>query len=263
MQQHESEQPVNFSRRWWRHQPSNQTPKADRLSAQIGPYQRFASSRHITFVEDEIDHSQHRVETRGQLVRVGHLVRNSCVANLALRPHEPLRHCRRGHQKCSRNFVGLQTAQRAECQRDLRFRRERGVTTGEDQAQTIVGDFDVIAGVVIRFLDSGNQSGLGVRFKLFFDPCATPEAVDSLVLRRLNNPCPGKLRHTVGPPLIYGGDKGFLRSVLGHLEVAEVPNKGGHDPAPVGVVHCVYRSIGVWKHDLSVPPAVAGGLNVR
>ena len=54
-------------------------------------------------------------------VLLGHGIRNSRVADLALGAHQPLRHRSGGDEKCAGDLVGLEAAQRAERQRDLRF----------------------------------------------------------------------------------------------------------------------------------------------
>ena len=77
---------------------------------------------------------------------LGHGVRNAGVADLALGAHQALGHRRRRHQKRARDLVGLQAAQRAQRQRDLRLERKRRMAAGEDQAQAIVGD---LVGVVV------------------------------------------------------------------------------------------------------------------
>jgi hypothetical protein len=87
VQQHQRNQARNFAGRSWRHQHSNEPSKPDRLGAQVGPQQRPAPSRDVTFIEDEIDYGQHGVEARRQFVRIGYLVRNSRVTNLPLRAH--------------------------------------------------------------------------------------------------------------------------------------------------------------------------------
>ena len=83
-------------------------------------------------------------------LRVGHHVRDARVANLPLRPHQPLRHRRRRDEERARDLVGVEPAERAERQRDLRVERQRRVAAGEDQAKAIVRD---LAGVVVGLLD--------------------------------------------------------------------------------------------------------------
>ncbi len=118
-------------------------------------------------------------------LRLGHDIGNAGVANLALGAHQPLRHGRRGHQKRARDLVGLEAAQRAQGQRDLRLRSQRRVAAGEDQAQAVVGNF---AGVVIRLFDGADQAAGGVRFEFFLETALAPNAVDGLVAGRLDDP---------------------------------------------------------------------------
>ena len=121
-------------------QRPHEAPETDRLGAEVGPDERLAASRRIALVEDEIDHRQHGVEALGHVLRLGHGVGNAGVADLALGADQALRHRRRRHQKGARDLVGLEAAERAERQRDLRLERQRGMAAGEDQAKAIVGD---------------------------------------------------------------------------------------------------------------------------
>ncbi len=114
VQEHQGNQTSNFAGRSRRHQRSDQQSKTNRLSAQISSQERFPSGRDIAFVEDQVDYRQHRIETCGQIVCVGHLIRNSRVANFSFRSHQPLGHRRRRHQKRARDFIGLQPAQGAQ-----------------------------------------------------------------------------------------------------------------------------------------------------
>ena len=228
-----------------RHQHPHEAPKTDGLGAEIGPHERLASSRRIAFVEDEIDHGQHRSEPRGQIVPVGHRIRNARVANLAFRAHEPLRHRCRRHEKRARDLVRFEAAQRAQRQRDLRLERKRRVAASEDQPKAIVGDF---VRVVIRVLRGKARPGRGVRFKFFLEQGPAPDAVDGLVPGCLDDPCTWELRDAGGPPLVHSGRKGFLRRLFGQVEVADEPDQRGNDPAPVGAIDRVNDRVGVRGH---------------
>ena len=52
------------------------------------------------------------------------------------------------HEERAGDFVGVEAAQRAQRQRDLRFERERGMTAGEDQPEPIVGDLAVTRQII-------------------------------------------------------------------------------------------------------------------
>ena len=119
---------------------------------------------------------------------------------------------------------------------DLRLERQRRVAAGKDQPKAIVRDF---ARVVIRLLDGRDQPGRGVRFKFFLEPRPTPDAVNGLMPGRLDDPCAWELRDAGDPPLVHSGGKGFLRRLFGHIEVADEPNQGGDDPAPIGAINRV------------------------
>src|SRR5207249_6952921 len=116
-------------------------------------------------------------------------------ANLALRPHEPLRHGRGGHEERARNLVRLEAAQRAEGERDLGLERQRRMAAGEDEAKAIVGNLVR----VVRLRHRLAEAGRGVRVQLRVEPCPAPDAADSLVPGRLDDPGPREVWDTVGP----------------------------------------------------------------
>jgi hypothetical protein len=89
----------------------------------------------------------------------------------ALGAHDPLLDRRLGHEERARDFVGGETAEQAQRQRDARFGREHGMTRGEDQAQQVVAEF-----IVERF----GERILGIQLALVHFP---PEM---LVLRVLH-----------------------------------------------------------------------------
>ncbi len=94
----------------------------------------------VTFVEDEIDDPEHRVEPVGQIGTGRHLIGDLRVADLSLGSYDPLgqRRCRR--EKRSRDLLRRQAADLAKRQGDLGVRRQRRVTAGEDEAEAIVFD---------------------------------------------------------------------------------------------------------------------------
>ena len=237
VKQHEGDERRGFPRRR-RHQRPHQTAQTDGLGAEVGSHERRASSSRIPFVEDEIDHRQHRVEPRGHVAGVGHGIRDSRVANLTLCPHDPLRHRRWRDQKRACDLVGLEAAERAKRQRDLRLGGKRGVTAGEDQPETIVGD---LGRIVVGLLDGLVEPRRSVRVERFFRPRPAPDAVDRLVAGGLNDPGAWKLRDAGGPPLIHGGRKRFLRRLFSQVEVADEADQRGHDPAPIGAIHGIDR----------------------
>src|ERR1022692_2959062 len=111
------------------------------------------------------------------------------------------------------------------------------MAAGEHQAKAIIGD---LAGVVIWFFSGTDQAGGGVRFEFLLEPLSASNAVNRLVPGCLNNPCPRELGNAGGSPLVHGGGKCFLRSLFGQVEVADQPNQGGHNLAPIGAVNIFY-----------------------
>ena len=241
VQQHQRHERGGFRRRR-RHQRSHQPPQTDRLGRDVRPHERPAPRRRVAFVEDQIDHGQHRVEPRRHVVGVGHHVRDARVANFPFRPHQPLGHRRGRNEKRARDFVGLEPAQRPKRQRDLGVERQGRMAAGEDQSQPIVRD---LARVVVGFLDGPVEPRRPVCVERLGRLLPPPEAVDGLVAGRLDDPGARKLGHPRVAPLVNGGGKCFLGRLFGQIEVAQEPDERRHDPAPIRPVNGVDRGRGV------------------
>src|SRR5262249_50740026 len=98
---------------------------------------------------------------------------------------QPLGHCWDGHKKRPRDLVRFQATKRAQGQGYLGLERERRVAAGEDQPKPVVGNY---LGVIVRFLNSPDQSRVDVGLEFFLKAGAAPDAVYGLVLGRLDDP---------------------------------------------------------------------------
>jgi hypothetical protein len=73
-------------------------------------------------------------------VRLGHAERDLRIDDLPLRADQTLRDGRLSLKERVRDLRGRESRDRAQRERDLRFARERGVTTGEDELEALVGE---------------------------------------------------------------------------------------------------------------------------
>ena len=112
----------------------------DRLGAQLAPDQRLTRRRVVALVEHEVEHAQHGLEPVGQPVADGTSYADARLADLLLRPDEPLGERGLGDEEGAGDLGRRQAAEGAQGQRDRRLRRERRVAAGEDQSQLVVGD---------------------------------------------------------------------------------------------------------------------------
>src|SRR5277367_5418926 len=109
---HQRDQPMHL---WLqRCQPRQHTPQPQRIFAQRRPQPIVTGGRRVSFIEDQINHRQHRRKPRRQLLPPRHLERNALFSKRALSPHNALRHGRLRHQKRPRNFLSGQTAKQAQ-----------------------------------------------------------------------------------------------------------------------------------------------------
>src|ERR1043166_1862967 len=119
---------------------------------------------------------KHRAQSLRQFLRAWHFVRNPCLSNLCLRAHDALgERCRR-NEKCPRNLLSSQAADFAQCERNLSFRRQGGMTASEDQTESIVFDLLLIDGSFVdaRFHIERKISLCSV------EACAPAHPIDSL-----------------------------------------------------------------------------------
>jgi hypothetical protein len=214
VQQHQRQQADGFG---LRQQGDKQSAKADRLRGEVDARERFARRRRIAFVEHEIDHAQHAVEALGQLIGIGHLVRNARVANLGLRAHDTLRKRWRSAQKSLGDLLGRQSAHFAQRQRHLRVGRERRMATREDQPQAIV--FDALVGAERRIV--GNRFDHLGHVLDRVEARAPADSVDCLEASRGHEPGAGIRRHAFARPLLQSRAECVVQRFLGNVEVAE------------------------------------------
>ncbi len=74
-----------------RHQRGEQAREPDPLPAQIGPCQTRPFGRHVAFVEDQIDNSEHTCEPIGEHLGAGNLVWDPGIADLPFCSDQALR----------------------------------------------------------------------------------------------------------------------------------------------------------------------------
>jgi hypothetical protein len=133
-QQREQSQRLGFVR----HQLGDDRSEADRFGAEGAAHVGVAGAGRVPLVEDEVDDVEHGLEALGQRFVARHAEGDLGHADLRLGPRQPLRHRGLRHKKRMRNLGGREAAEQPECQRDLRFTRERGMAAGEDQPQPLV-----------------------------------------------------------------------------------------------------------------------------
>jgi hypothetical protein len=101
---------------------------------------RQPDRRGHALVEDQVkDGEESRKPVRQQVVG-RHADRDAGCADLPLRPYQPLRDRRLGHQKRPPDLRGGQAAEHAQGQCDLGVERERGVAAREHQAEPLIDD---------------------------------------------------------------------------------------------------------------------------
>ena len=178
-------------------------------------------------------------------------VRDTGVADLPLRPDEPLRHRGLRDQERSRDLRRTQPAQCPQRQRDPRLQRQGGVAAGEHEPQPVVRH---VAGVV----------GLEPR-----QPPLQLGGADSFRGAASRGPCCGQswsARHRACPvrrpaasARSAAGER-LLRALLGQLPVTGQADQRGDDPTPLGPVDSARTSHNLRRHSI---PALSPSSRIR
>jgi hypothetical protein len=180
----------------------------------------------VALVEDQVDDGENGVEAFAQQVNRRHSERNRRCSDLSLGSHQPLRHRALRYQEGTGDLVGAEPAEGAQGERNLRLARERRVTAGEDELQTLIRKRRALHRHLSR-IARDEQAELGRE---------GPVAADAV-----RRPVPGR-RHQPGArvaggavawPSVGGQRERLLRGFLGEVEVAEEADQGGQDAAPL------------------------------
>src|SRR5579859_4599469 len=147
--------------------------------------------------------------------------RDARVADLPLRPYEPLCERRLGDEERACDLRRRQSAEQVERERDLRIRGERGMAAREDQLEPLVGQRCLL--VVRELLRTGEQ------LRLERERSLTPDAVDRTVPRRRDEPAGGVGGNAALRPAFDRDRQRVLKCVLGEVEVAEDADQGGEN----------------------------------
>ena len=219
----------------------------------------LAAAGGIALVEHQVDHAQHAIEARGELVRLGNFIGDAGVADLRLGANDALGECGGGGQERAGDFLRGEATNLAQGQRDACLIRKARMAAGEDQAQAIVLDRLLLVLAWARigdlldcfsvFVDAG-EAGLAAK------------AVDCLEPANGNEPRDRIGRHAVARPLFGGCDEGVVFGFLGAFEAAEEPNEGCEDASSVAAVDSLEQGDALLAH-LSFAPAKAASCAAR
>ena len=235
VEEHQRQQPEDLG--LVGHQRREDPGQADRLrrTARAGP--AVAGRRVVALVEDEVEHPQHAVEPLGQGVVRRDAVRDPRVADLALRPDEPLGERRLGHEEGPGDLGRREPAERPQRQRHPRVHRQGRVAAREDQPQPVVCD-RAHAGLpfdgrvrVDRFELRLDRRVALEQLLLLGEPPPAPQPVDRPVAGRGRDPRAGVVGHAARGPRLQRGDERVLDRLLGEVEVAEDADQRRDRPA--------------------------------
>ncbi len=96
-------------------------PEPQRIFAERRPHPVVTGGRRVAFVENEVDDTEHRRQTRGKLDPAGNLERHALFRKSSLGPDHALGDGCLRHEEGSGNLLGLQTSDQTKRERDLRL----------------------------------------------------------------------------------------------------------------------------------------------
>jgi hypothetical protein len=229
------------------HQLRQRAPEPDRLRRQV-------AAAAPALVEDQVHDGQSGGEPVREQMRRRHAERDAGRLDLALGPHEPLRHRRLRNEEGARDLRRGQAAERAQRERHLGIRGQRRVAAGEDELEALVGE----GRLVHRVLHGLRNVELA---RLLGQHALAPQAVDRPVARRGDQPRPRVGRRTVARPALRGRGERVLRGLLGEVEVAEEADQRGQDATPLVAEDVVELGHHSWVGRISTaPPSRAAGM---
>lgn len=217
MQQHHRQQPVNLG--VVGKQVGEGPSQPDRFGGQ------FVAAP-VALVEDQVHDGEHGVETLAEQVLRRYAEGDPRRFDLALGPHQPLRHRWLRHQERPGDLGGGQPAQGAKGERNLRLEAERRVTAGEDELEALVGKRRRGHWRLIRH-------GCGEQAELRGENPVPANAVGGPIPSRPHQPGARVAGNPAVPPAIGGYGERLLGGLLGEVEVAEEADQGGQDAAPL------------------------------
>jgi hypothetical protein len=111
----------------------NERTETHRFLAQISSDEIVAARCGIAFVEEQVEHAQHAVDSRRQVVGAWWIDNDIVVSNLSFRANEALRDRRLRREKRAGDLGGAETASRFKRECDLVLDRKRRMATHQDQ----------------------------------------------------------------------------------------------------------------------------------
>ena len=138
MEEHERENPERLG--FVRHELTQQTAQPHGLVAKITPDHSRPARGAVSLVEQQVQHPEYTHRPLREELARRHPIGNPGIPDLVFGPHQPFGHGLLRHQEGAGDLDGGQARKRSQGQGDLGIERQRRMTTGEDQAQSIVGD---------------------------------------------------------------------------------------------------------------------------
>ncbi len=227
-------------------------PRRSASIAEVLADQLLAFVRPVPLVEHEVDDVENGIEAGFDVGGAREIERQPSIANLPLRPDDPLRDCRFFRQERARDLADAEAADRLEAERDARVPRNFGMAAHHDHPQLVVAELLVEIGIGRRDFRRARQvvdDGVG----LVAEGPDPANDVDRAVVGDAEQPPGGIVRYALIRPGLQGAQHRLLHALLREVDVGrpEEPRQTGRHAArlmPEQVLE-QHRAVGRIRHD--------------
>jgi hypothetical protein len=231
---HQGDEPVHFGFPAEKLRDNASEPQG--VLAERRPHPILAARGGITFVENEINHLEHRGDARGALLGARRLERHAGLGERSLGAHDPLRDGRFGHQECAGDLRGTEASQEAQGERRARLGGQYRMTRDEHQPHQIVADVTRLGRILARRADERRL--VGDRLMAALEELAPPQLIERAVLRSRHQPRARVVGDSGRGPSLERAQECLLRELLGEPDLRQHAREARDD---LGRFHAPHR----------------------
>src|SRR5262245_15898334 len=161
-----------------------------------------------------------RAQSLRQLLRRRNFVRNFCLSNLCLCAHNALRQRTRSDEEGLCYLLGGQPAHLTQGERNPRFRRQRWMTAGKNQAQPIILKLIVLQTVLCIGPYGRTQLSFEMSHEFVLgriNSCSSTQSINGFESGRRNQPWSRIVGYSTSRPEAQRSRKGFVHRLLGKI----------------------------------------------
>ncbi len=234
-------------------------PQPERIITERRPHPLLSGRSRVAFVEDQIDHRQHRFKPLPQLHPTRSLKGNMSLSQRLLGSKNSLAQSLLRNQEGSGNLGRGEAAGHAQGERNAPFECQHRMAGGKDKAQDVVID-NLIQSLIHSFTEA-----LLLEFQvspqlsvLPLQHSAAAQSVNGPPLRCRHEPRSGFVGNTLLWPIFESGDQRILSEFLGNADVTGNAGDPGDEACGLNLPHRLNRPVNVAHAAVDVNHVLAG-----